>query len=178
MADALGLAVNVIAVVDLLVKIGVLCSEYCTGLKTARHDVRYILNEANKLAATLSDVKLLLAGPNGAKIEASHNVRRGVTDSQLLLNDLASKLEAGIRYKWMLWPLKKEEVMNIIKKLERCTAAISIDLQLNQMYVPLSWLELVLKIVKDIASRHSSGDYSVKVAHCRRGHLRFPCRYR
>jgi hypothetical protein len=44
---------------------------YCADLKTASRDIRYILNEADKFAVTLKDVDRLLAGPNGAKIEAS-----------------------------------------------------------------------------------------------------------
>ncbi|KAH8710111.1 hypothetical protein GQ44DRAFT_776770 [Phaeosphaeriaceae sp. PMI808] len=78
MAEALGLAASVITVVDLFVKVSVLCSVYCTDLKTTRCDARYILNEADKFTATLKDVERLLAGPNGAKIEASQNGRHFV----------------------------------------------------------------------------------------------------
>lgn len=138
MADAFGLAVNVITVVDLFVKVGVLCSVYFADLKTARRDARYILNEADKFTATLKDVKRLLAGPNGVKIEASQNVCRGVEDCRLLLQDLVVKLEVGTTYQWIMWPLKKEEVIDMIKKLERCRAAISMDLHINQTYVASS----------------------------------------
>ncbi|KAK3945964.1 hypothetical protein QBC46DRAFT_336128 [Diplogelasinospora grovesii] len=137
MADALGFAANVIAVVDLSIKVGVLCSVYCANLKTAPRDVRYILNEADRLTATLKDVERLLAGPNGAKIEASQNVRCSVVDCQLLLGELAAKLEQGTRYERIMWPLKKEEVADILKKLERYRAAISLDLCVNQTAVLL-----------------------------------------
>ncbi|KAF2266974.1 hypothetical protein CC78DRAFT_552099 [Lojkania enalia] len=129
MAEALGLAASVITVVDLFVKVGVLCSEYCADLKTARRDARYILNEADKFTATLKDIEGLLAGPNGAKIEASQNVRCGVADCRRQLDDLATKLEQGTRWKKITWPLKKEEVTDIIKKLEQYRVAISLDLQ-------------------------------------------------
>jgi hypothetical protein len=145
MAEALGLAAGVLTVVDLFVKVGVLCSVYCADFKTARRDARYILNEADKFTATLKDVERLLAGPNGAKTEASQNVRRGIADCRLQLDDLIAKLEQGIKWKRILWPLKKEEVADIVKKLERCRAAILVDLQVNQMYVASSSLELLLK---------------------------------
>jgi hypothetical protein len=145
MAEALGLAASVIAVVDLFVKVGVLCSVYCADLKTALPDARYILSEADKFTATLKDVERLLAGPNGAKIESSQNVRRGVANCRLQLDDLAAKLEQGTRWKRILWPLKKEAVADIVKKLERCRAAISLDLQVNQTYVASPSLELLLK---------------------------------
>ncbi|KAH8654672.1 hypothetical protein BGZ61DRAFT_294183, partial [Ilyonectria robusta] len=132
MAEALGLAASVIAIGDLLVKIGVLCSGYCADLKIARRDVRDILNEADKLSATLKDVERLHAGPNGAKLEASQNVRRGVADCWVQLGDLAAKLEEGTRYRRIVWPLKKKEVADIVKNLERCRAGISLDLHINQ----------------------------------------------
>ncbi|OCL02878.1 hypothetical protein AOQ84DRAFT_392639, partial [Glonium stellatum] len=133
MAEALGLAASVIAVVDLFIKVGVLCSVYCNGLKTAPRDVRYILNEADKFTATLKDVERFLNGLDDAKIEAFQNVRRGVADCRLQLDDLAAKLEQGTRWKRIMWPLKKEEVADIVKKLERCRATISLDLQVNQI---------------------------------------------
>jgi hypothetical protein len=40
-----------IAVVDLFVKVGVVCSAYCADLKVASRDVRDILKEANRFAA-------------------------------------------------------------------------------------------------------------------------------
>jgi hypothetical protein len=90
MAEALGLAASVITVVDLFVKVGVLCSVYCASLKTVRRDVGYILNEADKFTATLKEADRLLAGPDGAQIVASQNVRRGVADCRLQLDDLVT----------------------------------------------------------------------------------------
>lgn len=135
MADALGLAANIIAVVDLFVKVGVLCSVYCTDLKTAPRDIRHILNEADKFAVTLKDVDRLLAGPNGAKFEASHNLHRSIADCRLQLVDLAAKLNQGLGWKRIMWPLKKGEVTDVVKKLEQCRAIITLDLHINQTYV-------------------------------------------
>jgi hypothetical protein len=130
--EALGLAASIIAVVDLFVKVGVLCSVYCSDLKTAPRDVRYILNEADKLTKTLKDVERLLAGPNGWRIESSQNLRSSIAECHVQLVDLASQLEAGMTHKRILWPLKKEKVQAIIKKLEACRAAIALDLHVNQ----------------------------------------------
>ncbi len=135
MAEALGLAAGVIAVVDLFIKIGVQCSVYCAGLRSAPRDIRDLLNESDRFTATLKDVERLLAGPHGTKIEASENIRRSVADCRLQLDDLAAKLERGTRYKKILWPLKKEEVAEVVKTLERWRVAISLDLQVNQTYV-------------------------------------------
>jgi hypothetical protein len=178
MADALGLAASVITVVNLFIKVGVLCSVYCADLKTAPRDVRYILNEADRLTATLNDVERLLAGPNGARIEASQNVCRGVADCRRQLGDLAAKLEEGTRYKRIMWPLKKEEVTDIIKNLERCRAVISLDLHINHTYVATSLLDPLLRIFKGITSRCPPGDCPSKATHRRKGDLRFSRRRR
>lgn len=133
MAETFGLAVNVATVVDLFVKVGVQCSEYCAGVKAAPRDVRYILNEANKFTATLRDIERLLAGPNGAKIEAAQNVRSSVQDCREQLHDLTAKLDLGTGWgKRIKWPLNKHEVDDLLHKLERCRAAISSDLQIHQ----------------------------------------------
>lgn len=151
MAEVIGLAASVVSVVDLFVKVGVLCSVYCADLRQAPRDVRHILNEADKLTVTLKDVERLLAGPNGAKIDASQNVQRGIADCRRQLFNLAVKLEEGTRYKKIIWPLKKEEVIDILKDLERCRIAISLDLQVNQAYVTYpARSKLLLKIFKGV----------------------------
>ncbi len=99
----------------------------CTDRKTAPRGVRDILNEADKLSATLKDVERLLAGPIGAKLELSQNTRRGVADCLVHLRRLTAKVEEGTRYKRVVWPLKKGEMANIVQNMERCRAAISLD---------------------------------------------------
>jgi len=132
MAEALGLAASVIAVVDLFAKIGVLCSHYCADLKGARREVRGILNEADSFSHTLGDVEKLLSSPNGSKINPI-NIQRTIDDCRVLLGDLAVKLQQGTRWQWMKWPLKKEEVTQILQKLARWRAAIALELQINQV---------------------------------------------
>lgn len=169
MAEVLGLAASVIAVVDLFVKVGVLCSLYCADLKKAPRDVRHILNEADKLTATLKDVERLLASPNAVKINASQNIHRSVADCRQQLDDLAAKLEEGTKYKRILWPLKKEEVAEIIKNLERCRTAICSDLHISQAYVTsLAQPNSLLKVSKGITPRHSPGSRPGETPH-RRG---------
>ncbi|TFA99728.1 hypothetical protein CCMA1212_008564 [Trichoderma ghanense] len=137
MADALGLVANIIAVVDLFIKVGVQCSIYCSGVKDAPRDIRQILNEADRTTATLEDLKRLLASPTGARLSSSQRVLRSVEDARLQLQDLAVKLERGLKtgkgasLQRLRWPLKKEEVAGIISQLQKCRAAIALDLQLT-----------------------------------------------
>jgi hypothetical protein len=173
MAEVFGLVVNILTVVDLFVKVGVLCSIYCADVKTARNDARHILNEADRFTATLKDVERLLAGPNGARIDALQNVHRSVADCRQQLDDLATKLEQGTRCKRLMWPLKKQEVADITGRLGRYRAAISLDLQVNQTYVISFLRELLLKVFKGIASRRSPGDRPGKATYHTRGGFRF-----
>jgi hypothetical protein len=135
MAETFGLTVNVVTVVDLLVKVGVQCSLYCSGVKSALRDVKYILDEADRLVTTLRDVDRLLKGPNGEEIDSSQNIRRTLEDCQRQLKDLAAKLEPGPKWKRLVWPLKKEEVAAMTEKLGQCRSTISLDLQAYQAYV-------------------------------------------
>ncbi|PTB62058.1 hypothetical protein BBK36DRAFT_1186315 [Trichoderma citrinoviride] len=138
MADALGLFANIIAVVDLFIKIGVQCSIYCSGVKYAPRDIRQILNEADKTTATLEDLKRLLASPNGARLSSSQRILRSIGDARLQLQDLAVKLEGELRtgtgasLQRLRWPLKKEQVAGIISQLQKCRASIALDLQVDQ----------------------------------------------
>lgn len=150
--EGLGLAANIIAVVDLFVQVGALCSVYCNDVRTAKGDVRYLLNQADRFAATLREVQRLLAGPHKTKIDASENVRNGVSDCELQLNKLIGKLTSGIGSR-ILWPFKKTEVAEIVKNLERCRATISLDLQVNQTYaITSSIIGVVLITSQGLAS--------------------------
>ncbi|CAH0050233.1 unnamed protein product [Clonostachys solani] len=132
MAEVFGLAVNVATVIDLFIKVGVQCSEYCAGVKAAPRDVRSILNEADRLGLTLGEVKRLLDGPNGPKVEASQNIRSCVEDCRLHLKLIVAKLQQGLEVRGLKWPFKKGEVADIITKMERCRTSISLDLQIHQ----------------------------------------------
>ena len=139
----LGLAASVIAVIDLSAKVVSLCSEYYTNVKNAKDDIARLQREADGLNTTLKHVQSLLDGPNGAKLEATQNLRDGVKDCSLQLAALDIKLEPGRRHKVMRgfgiralkWPFKNKEVEGIVKDLGRCKDIISLGLQVDQACV-------------------------------------------
>jgi hypothetical protein len=57
MAEALGLAASVIAVVQLSAKVASLCVEYYTNVKNARDDIIRLQREADGLKVTLKQVR-------------------------------------------------------------------------------------------------------------------------
>ena len=144
MAETFGLAVNIATVFDLLVKVGVQCSLYCSGVKSAPRDVKHILDEADRLGTTLRAVERLLKGLNAEKLDSSQNIRRTLEDCQRQLKDLADKLKPGPTWKRLVWPLKKEEVAAITEKLGQCRSAISFDLQVYQACVSHVGLDMLL----------------------------------
>jgi len=127
------ISASVITIVHTFIKVGVLCSVYCADIKTARSEIRSILNEADRFTATLRDVEQLLASPNGNRIESSKSVLCSIGDCRQLLNDLFAKLEQGTKSRTIIWPLNKGEVANLVEKLGRYRDTISLGLHVNQM---------------------------------------------
>lgn len=128
-----GLAASVITIADLFIKVGVLCSEYCRDVKSARREFSSLLKEEKMFRATLKNVEKLLTSPNKQRIESSQRIRCSIMDCRMLLNDLTVKLEKGTKWRWMMWPFKKGEVAEIVEKLRRHRAAISEELHINQV---------------------------------------------
>ena len=143
MAEALGLAASVIAIIDLSAKIASQCCEYYANVENARDDIERLQREAEGLKATLEQVQSLCDSPNGAKLQSSQNLSDGVKDCKKQLAQLETKLEPRTRHKVMSrfgmralkWPLKSSEVEEIMTKLGNCKDNISFSLQVDQAYV-------------------------------------------
>lgn len=145
MAEALGIAASVIAVIDLSAKVASRCSEYYANVKNASDDIERLQREAQGLRAILERVQSLCDDPNGVKLQQSQSLRDRVKDCKKQLAQLETKLEPRTRNKLMSrygmralrWPLKSNEVDGIIKKLGNCKDNISFSLQVDQEYVIL-----------------------------------------
>lgn len=145
MAEALGLAAGVIAVIDLSAKVASRCSEYYGNVKNARDDIERLQSEAQGLKATLERLQSLYHGPNGVKLLESQTLYQGVEDCKKQLAQLKTKLEPRTTNRLMSrcgmralkWPLKSKEVDGIMKKLRNLKDNISFSLQVDQEYVLL-----------------------------------------
>ncbi|KAL6409891.1 hypothetical protein AUP68_06293 [Ilyonectria robusta] len=64
MAEAVGLAASVIAIIDLSAKVAVLCLQYSTAVGNARADITHLQSQLDDLGTTLQGVQHLLNNQN------------------------------------------------------------------------------------------------------------------
>lgn len=163
MAEALGLAASIIAVIDLSAKVTSWCSEYYANVKNAKDDIDRLRREIQQLNATLEQVRSLCDGPNGVKLQASPNLRNGFRDCKMQLDQLKAKLEPRTRDKLMrrfgaralIWPFKSNEVDTILKKLESCKDSMLFSLQIDQAYVLLIIFYIEQKLTYYLQGKNS-----------------------
>ncbi|KAM0487162.1 hypothetical protein ACHAPX_000431 [Trichoderma viride] len=132
--DVLGLFSNISQVVDLLIKIGVMCSIYCFDVKNAPKEVRLLLREVDRLTVVVKELEILLNGSKGATKIESPVLRQTVFDLRKLLAELVAKLDLGAKNTSTraMWPFKKREIHDIIATIDRQKANILLNMSIEQ----------------------------------------------
>ncbi|KAI9834042.1 MAG: hypothetical protein M1819_003327 [Sarea resinae] len=138
--EGLGVAANVIAVVELSAKIASLCIQYSRAVKHAKLDIERLREEVISFAELLRAVERLLQGPDNKRLSTSQKLRDALGDCFLQLTQLNKTLDSGKKKKIMSrfgvrafkWPFERKEVDNVIKNLERCKQTVSLALQVDQ----------------------------------------------
>lgn len=150
--EGLGAAASAIAVVELTAKVGSLCLEYSSAVKSARSDIKRLRKHTDTLKTTAEGVRELLQGPYGARLETSQKLREALSNTCSQLGDVATKLEEklhkGHRAKMMRrvglralgWPFESKDVDKIIANLQRDQDSFSAALQIDQTYAQASYL--------------------------------------
>ncbi|KAJ4854901.1 WD domain, g-beta repeat domain-containing protein [Trichoderma breve] len=159
--DVLGLLANISQVVDLLVKIGVMCSIYCVDVKKAPGDVRRLLKEVDRLTAVIKELESLLQSPKGSSKLQSPSLRQAVFDLHRLLAEMVAKLDLGAKHARAVWPFKKREIHEIFATIERQKTNILLNINIEQTSVLLDvHQEIVLSKLRiaDAATFDSSAD--------------------
>jgi archaellum component FlaC len=137
--EGLGVAASVIAVVDISAKVISLCSQYAKDVKNAKSDIDRLAREITNLQTALEIVSRLLI--TYRELESSQQLAAGVKDSRSRLEDLHNKLEprkgdramSRIGLRALKWPFQSRDVNQIVEELVRCSQAISLALQVDQM---------------------------------------------
>ncbi|EGU74140.1 hypothetical protein FOXB_15348 [Fusarium oxysporum f. sp. conglutinans Fo5176] len=126
MAEAVGLAASVIAIIDLSAKVATLCFQYSTAVGNARTDVARLQSRLNDLDACLRGVHRVLHGPNNQALPIS----RELIDS--LDGCKARKTMRRLGLRALKWPFDSKEVSGIVANLERYKQTIMLCLQVDQ----------------------------------------------
>ncbi|KAM6510855.1 hypothetical protein FSOLCH5_011300 [Fusarium solani] len=145
MAEAVGLAASVIAIIDLSAKVATLCLQYSTAVGNARADITHLQRRLNDLSPCLQRTQRLLNGPNKHALETSQSLVDCFDDCTQELARVQSRLDPGKARKAMRrfglralkWPLDSKEVNGIISNLDDYKQTIMLCLQVDQTTILL-----------------------------------------
>ncbi|KAJ3523319.1 hypothetical protein NM208_g12500 [Fusarium decemcellulare] len=140
MAEAVGLAASIIAIVQLSAKVGSLCLKYSGGVKNATRDIAVLRNAVKDLGTTFQGAQKLLERPNSQELATSQELRQSLLECQTELEQLRERLAPGTTRKTMSkfgfralkWPFDSKDVQEIITRLERYQRNITSALQIDQ----------------------------------------------
>jgi hypothetical protein len=138
--EGLGVAANIIAVVELSAKVASLCLDYSIAVKDAKKDITHLQTKVKELEEVAKDVQQLIDGPRGGKLSTSQKLEQAVLGCYTQLKAVEKRLDPGkgrkamsrIGLRALKWPFESKEVDKIIRDLENCNATISLALQVDQ----------------------------------------------
>ncbi|EWY97447.1 hypothetical protein FOYG_02287 [Fusarium oxysporum NRRL 32931] len=145
MAEAVGLAASVIAIIDLSAKVATLCFQYSTAVGNARADVAHLQSRLNDLDACLRGFHRVLHGPNNQALPISRELIDSLDGCKSELAQVQNRLDPGKARKTMRrlglralkWPFDSKEVSGIVANLERYKQTIMLCLQVDQTTILL-----------------------------------------
>ncbi|PNP59217.1 hypothetical protein FNYG_14999 [Fusarium nygamai] len=143
MAEALGVASSVIAVVDLSAKVFSLCLQCSQEVKNAKDDIERLRKEVAAFQDTTKELKALIEGPRGRGLKASRRLVSAIEDGHSTLGKVEQRLRPSTGRKAMSrfgmralkWPFESKDIEGTIEKLERCRGNISLVLNIDQTVI-------------------------------------------
>ncbi|KAF5973809.1 vegetative incompatibility protein het-e-1 [Fusarium bulbicola] len=141
MAEALGVASSVIAVVELSAKIFSLCLRYSRDVKNAKGDIERLREEVATFQTTAKELLTLVEGPRGKELKVSQQLTSAIEDGCSRARRSGetapaldwSKDDEPYRYTRPQVAIRKQEVKGTIEDVERCRGTISLSLDIDQM---------------------------------------------
>jgi uncharacterized protein YaaN involved in tellurite resistance len=138
--EGLGVAANVIAVIELSAKVASVCLEYSHAVKNAAKDIDRLQSEVTSLQDVLQNVKQLLDSFNSAKLSASPRLSKEIDGCKSDLTVLDQRLNPSksrkamsrVDFRALKWPFESKAVNKIIGRLERRKLSISLAFQVDQ----------------------------------------------
>ncbi|KAF4901904.1 Vegetative incompatibility protein HET-E-1 [Colletotrichum fructicola] len=147
--EAVGVLANVIAVVDLSVKLEIVCGEYISKARNAKEDIRKLKEESDALARIVGQIQDLLGDKSTEKnhrrqLNASAMFRQDVERCEKMLLELTERLDPGknpsrmrMIGKSLKWPLTSTEVSQNIDSLRHWRDSFLAALQVDPMHLAL-----------------------------------------
>ncbi|KAL6351804.1 hypothetical protein LRP88_14897 [Fusarium phalaenopsidis] len=145
MAEAVGLAASVIAIISLSTKVTRLCSDYSTAVRNARADITRLQSQLGNLGECLQGAQRLLNDPKNRSLATSQILMDCLDGCTSELVQVQSRLDPGKARKAMgrfglralRWPFDSKEVNGVISNLGRCIQTIILCLQIDQTTILL-----------------------------------------
>ncbi|WXC44184.1 hypothetical protein QX201_003920 [Fusarium graminearum] len=128
--EGLGIVANVIAVVDLSLKVISWCSKYAQDIKSS-HDGRARLLQAAITLHYESEKIHDLLSRKGSKLQASRRLDSVIGSSRIQLCELESQLSQKGNRPNLKWPMQKEKVEIAIQNIEKTTKTMLEMLQID-----------------------------------------------
>lgn len=157
--DPLSLAASIAGVIQISGLLISSCYEYGCALSDAPTEQRQLLTEISTLSGLLLGLQFQVnegSGDQKSNIGVMHD---SIMECHIILKDLAAKLESaklrdiqetkggartvvmkrklGIVAKRALWPLKRKDVMELVNKLERQKATMTMALSTDNLCVEI-----------------------------------------
>lgn len=141
--DGLSSAASVIAVIQLTGSLVKLCGSYIQEVKNARDEILTLQRAILGLQGTLQNLQKVLQSNDQKTLPTSSQLVSDITDCLFHLRAVEARLNPGKGKKLMRkvglralkWPLKREEVMDVIQNLVRYKSSFVLSLQVDQTYV-------------------------------------------
>ncbi|KAH6680037.1 kinesin light chain 3 [Plectosphaerella plurivora] len=138
--EGIGIAANIIAVVDLSAKVATLCLQYSKEVASARADIQRLHHQVEHLGNTMQAAKSLVERTELDLLPTSKNLTDSIDNCEADLTKLEKKLEPSTKHRIMRrvgfralkWPFSSKEVDQTLSNLKRYEDNIKFGLQIDQ----------------------------------------------
>ncbi|KAI1063961.1 hypothetical protein LB506_005763 [Fusarium annulatum] len=145
MAEAVGLAASIIAIVELSAKVGKLCVQYSTAAGNARADISRLQTRLKDLNVCLEAAQRLLDDPKNTALVTSRSLVDSLNACETELAEVRERLDPGSARKAMRrfglralkWPFESKEISTVTSNLEHYKQTITLCLQVDQTKILL-----------------------------------------
>ncbi|KAF5532265.1 kinesin light chain [Fusarium mexicanum] len=150
MAEAVGLAASIIAIVEVSAKVGKLCVQYSTAAGSARADIARLQSRLKDLDVCLEAAQRLIDDSNTA-LATSRSLVDSLNACKTELAEVQDRLVPGSTRKAMRrfglrafkWPFDSKQISTVVSNLEQYKQTITMCLQIDQTTILLDMSQRV-----------------------------------